>query len=175
MLEVWLSTVKYIIVIFKPLTNFSSHACKFIQEMLCSTKAACRIRVFDLILNLGVHAQLLEPMVSDNVTTIEEEYAQETYIDNENRLLLQGTRKKDLPKMSSTSSAIVNFESWILKILFEILLLLVQVSTLFLLLCLTSKLDLFGIYTFKIVFVGWGKGRMRLGLCSQLLTLFYLW
>lgn len=98
------------------------------QEMLCSTKAACRIRVFDLILNLGVHAQLLEPMVSDNATTIEEDYAQETFIDNENRLLLQGTRTKDLPKMSSTSSAIDNFESWILKILFEILLLLVQVS-----------------------------------------------
>ncbi|KAL1204790.1 hypothetical protein V5N11_017399 [Cardamine amara subsp. amara] len=99
-----------------------------LEEMLCSTKAACRIRVFDLILNLGVHAQLLEPMVSDNATTIEEEYAQETYIDNENRLLLQGTRTKDLPKMSSTSSAIENFESWILKILFEILLLLVQVE-----------------------------------------------
>ncbi|CAH8260228.1 unnamed protein product [Arabidopsis lyrata] len=99
-----------------------------LEEMLCSTKAGCRIRVFDLILNLGVHAQLLEPMISDNATTIEEEYAQETYIDNENRLLLQGTRTKDLPKMSSTSSAIENFESWILKILFEILLLLVQVE-----------------------------------------------
>ncbi|CAH8361963.1 unnamed protein product [Eruca vesicaria subsp. sativa] len=99
-----------------------------LEEMLCSTNAACRIRVFDLILNLGVHAQLLEPKVSDNATTIEEEYAQETFIDNENRLLLQGTRTKDLPKMSSTSSAIENFESWILKILFEILLLLVQVE-----------------------------------------------
>ncbi|AEE75220.1 hypothetical protein ISN45_At03g012440 [Arabidopsis thaliana x Arabidopsis arenosa] len=99
-----------------------------LEEMLCSTKAPCRIRVFDLILNLGVHAQLLEPMISDNATTIEEDYAQETYIDNENRLLLQGTRTKDLPKMSSTSSAIENFESWILKILFEILLLLVQVE-----------------------------------------------
>lgn len=98
------------------------------QEMLCSTIAACRIRVFDLILNLGVHAQLLEPMISDNATTIEEEYSQETFMDNENRLLLQGTRTKDLPKMSSTSSAIENFESWILKILFEILLLLVQVT-----------------------------------------------
>lgn len=70
---------------------------------------------------------MLEPMISDNATTIEEEYAQEAFIDNENRLL-QGTRTKDLPKMSSTSSAIENFESWILKILFEILLLLVQVS-----------------------------------------------
>ena len=98
------------------------------QEMLCSTNAACRIRVFDLILNLGVHAQLLEPKINDNATTIEEEYAQETFIDNENKMLLQGTRTKDLPKMSSTSSAIENFESWILKILFEILLLLVQVS-----------------------------------------------
>ncbi|WZZ29435.1 hypothetical protein YC2023_012836 [Brassica napus] len=99
-----------------------------LEEMLCSTNAACRIRVFDLILNLGVHAQLLEPKINDNATTIEEEYAQETFIDNENKMLLQGTRTKDLPKMSSTSSAIENFESWILKILFEILLLLVQVE-----------------------------------------------
>lgn len=96
--------------------------------MLCSSKAACRVRVFDLVLNLGVHAQLLEPIIIDNATTIEEEYAQETYIDNENRLLLQGTKMKDLPKMSSSSSAIENFESWILEILYEILLLLVQVS-----------------------------------------------
>lgn len=72
---------------------------------------------------------MLEPMISDSATTIEEEYAQETFIDNENRLLLQGTRTKDLPKMSSTSSAAIEkFESWILRILFEILLLLVQVS-----------------------------------------------
>ncbi|KAF8081557.1 hypothetical protein N665_0879s0013 [Sinapis alba] len=99
-----------------------------LEEMLCSTNAACRIRVFDLILNLGVHAQLLEPKISDSATTIEEEYAQETFIENENRILLQGTRTKDLPKLSSTSSAIENFESWILKILFEILLLLVQVE-----------------------------------------------
>ncbi|KAH0891267.1 hypothetical protein HID58_053696 [Brassica napus] len=99
-----------------------------LEEMLCSTNTACRIRVFDLILNLGVHAQLLEPKISVNASTIEEEYAQETFIDNENRLLLQGTRTRDLPKMSSTSSAIENFESWILKILFEILLVLVQVE-----------------------------------------------
>uniref|UniRef100_M4CB78 Uncharacterized protein n=1 Tax=Brassica campestris TaxID=3711 RepID=M4CB78_BRACM len=99
-----------------------------LEEMLCSINAACRIRVFDLILNLGVHAQLLEPKISVNASTIEEEYAQETFIDNENRLLLQGTRTRDLPKMSSTSSAIENFESWILKILFEILLVLVQVE-----------------------------------------------
>ena len=125
------------------------------QEMLCSTNAACRIRVFDLILNLGVHAQLLEPKINDNATTIEEEYAQETFIDNENKMLLQGTRTKDLPKMSSTSSAIENFESWILKILFEILLVLVQVSYAF----FSSLFDVkkkicFGFYTFKIVFVG---------------------
>ncbi|KAL0855151.1 hypothetical protein Bca101_060303 [Brassica carinata] len=99
-----------------------------LEEMLCSTNAACRIRVFDLILNLGVHAQLLEPKISDNATTIEEEYDQETFIDNKIRLLLQGARTKYLPNMSGTSSAIENFQSWILKILFEILLLLVQVE-----------------------------------------------
>ncbi|XP_010520122.1 PREDICTED: uncharacterized protein LOC104799352 [Tarenaya hassleriana] len=99
-----------------------------LEEMLCSPKGACRIRVFDLVLNLGVHAQLLEPMTNDDATTIEEEYIQESYIDNENKLMMQGTITKDLSKMSSTSSAIENFESWILGILFEILLLLVQVE-----------------------------------------------
>lgn len=100
---------------------------KFSQEMLSSPKAACRARAFDLILNLGVHAQLLEPIITDNASTMEEEYSQESYLDSESKLAPQGNMKTDAIKMG-TSSAIYNFESWILNILYETLLLLVQVK-----------------------------------------------
>ncbi|PON56571.1 Armadillo-type fold containing protein, partial [Parasponia andersonii] len=98
-----------------------------LQEMLSSPKTACRSRAFDLILNLGVHAQLLEPIITDNTSTIEEEYSQESYFDTEAKLATQGKLKTDSVKMG-TSSAIHNFESWILNILYEILLLLVQIE-----------------------------------------------
>ncbi|PON40043.1 Armadillo-type fold containing protein [Trema orientale] len=98
-----------------------------LQEMLSSPKTACRSRAFDLILNLGVHAQLLEPIITDNTSTIEEEYSQESYFDSEAKLATQGKVKTDSVKMG-TSSAIHNFESWILNILYEILLLLVQIE-----------------------------------------------
>jgi hypothetical protein len=95
--------------------------------MLSSPKAACRARAFDLILNLGVHAHLLEPMITDTASIIEEEYSQESYFDNEAELTIHGNRKTDSVKKTGTFSAIDNFESWILNILYEILLLLVQV------------------------------------------------
>jgi hypothetical protein len=95
--------------------------------MLSSPKPACRARAFDLILNLGVHAHLLEPMITDNASTIEEEYSQESYFDNEAQLTIQGKSEADSVKQLDTFSAIDNFESWILNILYEILLLLVQV------------------------------------------------
>nr|XP_048326406.1 uncharacterized protein LOC107413517 isoform X3 [Ziziphus jujuba var. spinosa] len=98
-----------------------------LQEMLSSPKMACRARAFDLILNLGVHAQLLEPMVTDNASTIEEDFSQEPYFDNEAELATPGKGKMDSVKMG-TSSAISGFESWILNILYEILLLLVQIE-----------------------------------------------
>lgn len=98
--------------------------------MLTSPKTACRSRAFDLILNLGVHALLLEPIITDNASTIEEEYSQESYLDSEAILATQGKVKADSLKMG-TSSAIQNFESWILNILYEILLLLVQVLLVF--------------------------------------------
>ncbi|XP_024020502.1 uncharacterized protein LOC21409013 isoform X2 [Morus notabilis] len=98
-----------------------------LEEMLSSPKTACRARAFDLILNLGVHAQLLEPIISDNVSTVEEEYSQESYFDSEAKLAPQGNMKTDTVKMG-TSAAIYNFESWILNILYEILLLLVQIE-----------------------------------------------
>lgn len=94
--------------------------------MLNSPTATCRVRAFDFILNLGVHALLLEPMVTDDASTIEEDYSQESYFDSEAKLATQEMRRSDSVLMG-TSSAIDNFESWILNILYEILLLLVQV------------------------------------------------
>lgn len=89
------------------------------QEMLSSSQLTSKVRVFDVILNLGVHGHLLEPLIADDASTIEEEYTQEP-------LSIQGTRKPDYLKAQSLS-AINNFESWILCILYEVLLLLVQV------------------------------------------------
>ncbi|XP_057753678.1 uncharacterized protein LOC130973250 [Arachis stenosperma] len=96
-----------------------------LQEMLSSSKPACRVRAFDLILNLGVHAHLLEPMIADDVSTIEE-YSQESYYDSDTQLTTEGSRKANSKSKSDAESAINNFESWILNILYEILLLLVQ-------------------------------------------------
>ncbi|XP_024176932.1 uncharacterized protein LOC112182650 isoform X1 [Rosa chinensis] len=98
-----------------------------LQEMLNSPTATCRVRAFDFILNLGVHAHLLEPMVTDDASTIEEDYSQESYFDSEAKLATQEMRRSDSVLMGS-SSAIDNFESWILNILYEILLLLVQIE-----------------------------------------------
>ncbi|KAL2329607.1 hypothetical protein Fmac_017188 [Flemingia macrophylla] len=96
-----------------------------LEEMLSSPKTSCRVRAFDLILNLGVHAHLLEPIIADDASTIEEEY-QESYYDNDTQVMIQGSRKGNSQNKPGTCSAIDNFESWILNILYEILLLLVQ-------------------------------------------------
>eukprot|EP00257_Ricinus_communis_P021026 XP_015580416.1 uncharacterized protein LOC8265972 [Ricinus communis] len=97
-----------------------------LEEMLSSPKAACRIRAFDLILNLGVHGQLLEPMMVDDTSTIEEEYQQEPFADIEEQLATQGNGKATSINKLGTSSAIDSIESWILSILYEVLLFLVQ-------------------------------------------------
>lgn len=97
--------------------------------MLSSPRLASKARAFDLILNLGVHAHLLEPLIAGDASTIEEEYSQEPYLDDEAQLATQGKRKPDYFKMGN-SSAIDNFESWILGILNELLLHLVQVPEL---------------------------------------------
>ncbi|CAL0308297.1 unnamed protein product [Lupinus luteus] len=94
-----------------------------LEEMLSSSKTVCRVRAFDLILNLGVHAHLLEPMIVDDISTIEKEYSQ---YDSDTLLIAQGSRKANSQNKSDTASAIDNFGSWILSILYEILLLLVQ-------------------------------------------------
>lgn len=93
--------------------------------MLSSSKTACRARAFDLILNLGVHAHLLEPLIADDTSTIEEEYSQESLFDIQ--LMAQGSKKRNFSSKLDNFSAIDNLESWILNILYEILLLLVQV------------------------------------------------
>lgn len=95
--------------------------------MLSSSKAVCRVRAFDLILNLGVHAHLLEPMIADDASTIEEEYSQESYYDSDTQLIAQGSRIGNSQNKLDRVSVIDNFVSWILNILYEILLLLVQV------------------------------------------------
>lgn len=45
--------------------------------MLSTSRLASKARAFDLLLNLRVHAQLLEPSVADDDSTIEEEYSQQ--------------------------------------------------------------------------------------------------
>ncbi|KAK7273038.1 hypothetical protein RIF29_14084 [Crotalaria pallida] len=97
-----------------------------LEEMLSSSKTVCRVRAFDLILNLGVHAHLLEPMVADATSTIEEEYSQESYYDSDTRLIGHRSREGNSLNKSDTASAIDSFVSWILSILYDILLLLVQ-------------------------------------------------
>ncbi|XP_058753704.1 uncharacterized protein LOC131626883 isoform X2 [Vicia villosa] len=97
-----------------------------LEEILSSSETGCRIRAFDLILNLGVHSHLLEPMIVDEASIIEEEYSQEPYYDSHTHIMMQGSRKGSSQNKSDTVSAIDNFEPWIINILYEILLLLVQ-------------------------------------------------
>ena len=94
--------------------------------MVCSPRLSSRTRAFDLILNLAVHAHLLEPVVADDVSTIDEEFSQELSLDSEAQVG-NPSKKTDSHKNVGDSSAIENFETWILNILYEILLLLVQV------------------------------------------------
>lgn len=63
----------------------------------------------------------------DDASPIEEEYSLESYYDSDTQLMAQGSRKGNYPNKLDTFSAINNFESWVLNILYEILLLLVQV------------------------------------------------
>lgn len=68
-------------------------------------------------------------MIDDGASTIEEEYSQESYYDSttQAQVMVQESIKENSQNKSDTVSAIKNFESWILNILHEILLLLVQV------------------------------------------------
>lgn len=115
------------------------------QGMLGSPTVAVRIRAFDLVLNLGVHAHLLEPMPGEE-TTIGGEIGStlrsasgKTLGGDEN-----GVSERHLPsgvpgsatamKASSSSgqrtpAAVGQFEAWLLDILCEMMLFLHQVIT----------------------------------------------
>ncbi|KAJ4779233.1 hypothetical protein LUZ62_063490 [Rhynchospora pubera] len=94
-----------------------------LEGILSSEKASSKTRAFDLILNLGVHAHLLEPMLSEDDTPIIEndELSQGSYSKSEEQ-------NSCVENYSTKSLAIENFESWLLVVLFEILLLLVQME-----------------------------------------------
>ncbi|XP_008812028.1 uncharacterized protein LOC103723019 isoform X2 [Phoenix dactylifera] len=98
-----------------------------LEGMLSSKKVASRIRAFDLILNLAVHAQLLEPMLPEDSPAIEEvEPSQEPSLTNEEQLGTLGKMNAESNLQQRINSSVDNFESWLLVILFEILSLLVQ-------------------------------------------------
>ncbi|KAK6933209.1 hypothetical protein RJ641_036103 [Dillenia turbinata] len=99
-----------------------------LEEMLSSPEFASRARAFDLLLNLGVHGHLLEPMIPVDTPTIEEEYSQESYFENETPHTTQGRKRANSFYNPGTSSAIDKLESWIVGILYEILLFLVQIE-----------------------------------------------
>lgn len=96
--------------------------------MLGSQRVASRARAFDFILNLGVHAQLLEPMLLEDPQSSEVvKPLQEPYINNEEQPGTPGKMNNESSMQQRIFSAVDNFESWLLVILFEILRLLVQV------------------------------------------------
>lgn len=98
-----------------------------LEGMLSSQKVASRIRAFDLILNLAVHAQLLEPMLPEDSPPLQEvETSQEPSLTNEEQPGTLGNMNTESNMPQRTASSIDNFESWLLVILFEVLLLLVQ-------------------------------------------------
>lgn len=111
--------------------------------MLSSTQAAVRVRAFDLVLNLGVHAHLLEPMQSEDQSCAEEPSQpspltggsfssvlsasdltggekERTYQENGG---VKGVEKPD----KGTPAAVGIFEAWLLDIVCEMHLFLVQV------------------------------------------------
>ncbi|KAL2230278.1 UNVERIFIED_CONTAM: hypothetical protein Sindi_1622200 [Sesamum indicum] len=102
-------------------------ALSLLEDMLNSPSVMSKARAFDLIINLGVHAHLLEPPAPDDSTTIEEQYSQESYIDNGTQVSSHGKIKSEIKK-TDNSAAIDKFESWILAMLFEVLLHLVQIE-----------------------------------------------
>ncbi|XP_073272607.1 uncharacterized protein [Primulina huaijiensis] len=99
-----------------------------LEDMLNSPRVMSKARAFDLILNLGVHAHLLEPPAPDGSTAIEEELSKELYFENGAQISFMGKKKSKNINKRENSSAIDKFECWILGILLEVLLHLVQVE-----------------------------------------------
>ncbi|CAL4959213.1 unnamed protein product [Urochloa decumbens] len=100
-----------------------------LEGMLSSQKTSARTKALDLILNLGVHAHLLEPMVVEDAPLIDKsETVNHSYLSNEYGSSIDEPRAAEQVEEPKNSPAIDQFESWLLKILFEVLLLLVQME-----------------------------------------------
>ncbi|KAL6613719.1 hypothetical protein ACP70R_035989 [Stipagrostis hirtigluma subsp. patula] len=100
-----------------------------LEGMLSSQKSSARTKALDLILNLGVHAHLLEPMVVEDAPIIDKsETVNNSYLSNEYGSNIDEPRPARPEEEQKISPAIDQFESWLLKILFEVLLLLVQME-----------------------------------------------
>lgn len=126
-----------------------------LEGMLNSSTVAVRTRCFDLLLNLGIHAHLLEPMQMEDQSTMEEDSndgsahlggvtpfssskrginLEEAFRDEEalelaRPQLERGSLKGSTNKSDSgISQAVQGFEVWLLHILFEMLLFLVQIG-----------------------------------------------
>ncbi|KAF8646883.1 hypothetical protein HU200_065689 [Digitaria exilis] len=100
-----------------------------LEGMLSSQKTSARTKALDLILNLGVHAHLLEPMVVEDAQLIDKsETVNHSYLSNEYGSSIDEPRAAEPEEEPKISPAIDQFESWLLKILFEVLLLLVQME-----------------------------------------------
>ncbi|XP_074564461.1 LOW QUALITY PROTEIN: uncharacterized protein LOC141820987 [Curcuma longa] len=106
-----------------PLTRY------MLEGMLSSPKVGSRARAFDFILNLGVHAQLLEPMLLEDPTSPEAvKPLQEPCSNDEEQPRAPGKMNNESDMQLRIFTAIGNFESWLLVILFEVLRLLVQME-----------------------------------------------
>lgn len=100
-----------------------------LEGMLSSQKSSARTKALDLILNLGVHAHLLEPMVVEDASLIDKsETVNHSYLSNEYGSSVDEPRAAEPEEEQKISPAIDQFESWLLNILFEVLLILVQME-----------------------------------------------
>lgn len=106
-------------------------ALSMLEGMLSSPQSTARTRAFDLILNLGIHAHLLEPMLSEDQSAVAEEpSSQPTNFNNGDQFLAlaKGALKCHDKLENGTPRAVNEFEIWLLNILYEILLFLVQIE-----------------------------------------------
>lgn len=106
-------------------------ALSMLEGMLSSPQLTARTRAFDLILNLGIHAHLLEPMLSEDQSAVAEEpSSQPTNFNTGDQFLAlaKGALKCHDKLENGTPRAVNEFEIWLLNILYEILLFLVQIE-----------------------------------------------
>eukprot|EP01018_Ginkgo_biloba_P020488 Gb_07792 [translate_table: standard] len=102
-----------------------------LEGMLSSPPLTARTRAFDLVLNLGIHAHLLEPMLSEDQSVVAEEPSSQSahFADGEQFFTSAKGDLKSYEKIESgTPRAVGEFEMWLLSILYEIMLFLVQIE-----------------------------------------------